>query len=308
MARRLGPYAPLSATYAHDDAIIEAGEQAELLYVRGLAFCAASESDGFITKAQLKRFVGAGMDNVMDRAERLVEVGLWEEDGGGYVVRAWLKWNASAEELGRARRKDRERKAAKKAESSPPDDDPDGQPERRKEVVQDSPNGSEGSPDGFQGDSERNPSGIQVEAVAESGESSDGSPDGFQPRAGARVEARAGDSLNSTPHNENPPAPQGGKRGSRRASDSPEFDTFWEIYPRKVGKDEARKAWDKAIKAGVLPGDIIDGAKAYLRDPIRCASHIKFTAHPATWLNQGRWKDEPAQQAASNGGGGWWNN
>lgn len=104
-----------------------------------------------------------------------------------------------------------------------------------------------------------------------------------------------------------PPGPQRGKSGSRRSSDSPEFTTFWEIYPRKVGKAEARKAWDKAIKAGTMPSQIIDGAKAYVRDPIRRTSEIKFTAHPATWLNQARWDDEPP--ALDNViGGGWWNN
>ncbi|MEV7014080.1 hypothetical protein [Streptosporangium sp. NPDC051022] len=292
MTRRLGPYAPLSATYATDDAIIEAGEKAELLYVRGLAFCAASESDGFITRAQLKRFVGAGMDDVMDRAACLVEFGLWEEEASGFLVRAWLKWNASAEELGRARRKDRERKAAKKAEQIQPED-----------VLEDDETPSSESAD----DSARIPAGIQSEDDAESGDRSEGSPDGFQPRAGARVEARARNSLHSTSLNENSPSPQGGARGLRRADSETKFEEFWKNYPRKVGKPDARKAWDKAVKAGANPDDIIAGAVNYDRDPVRRSSEIKFTAHPTTWLNQGRWTDEVAVTASGNSSG-WWNN
>jgi hypothetical protein len=284
MSRRLGPYAPLSATYATDDAIIEAGEGPELLYVRGLAFCAASESDGFITRAQLKRYVGAGMDDVMDRAKVLVEVGLWEEEESGFLVRAWLKWNASAEELGRARRKDRERKATKKAETIQPETIADTDSEDVTDSVD---------------HSARIPDGIRTE--------SDGTPDGFQPRAGARVEARAGDSLHSTSLNELPPNPPGGARGSRRAEIVRKFDEFWEIYPRKVGKDAARRSWEKAIKAGADPDHVIWGAKAYVRDPIRRNADPKFTAHPSTWLNQGRWTDEATPEQTANAGG-WWNN
>lgn len=68
------------------------------------------------------------------------------------------------------------------------------------------------------------------------------------------------------------------------------FDDFWSVYPRKVGKDAARKAWDKRIKQKVDPGRMIEGAKwlaAHLPE-----GGIKFVPHPATWLNQGRYDDE----------------
>jgi hypothetical protein len=73
------------------------------------------------------------------------------------------------------------------------------------------------------------------------------------------------------------------------------FDGFWAVYPRRVGKLAAEKAWDKAIKT-VHPDTIIEGAMAYALDPNR---EPEFTAHPSTWLNQGRWDDEslPAKVA-----------
>lgn len=105
--KRNGSYAPLSAHYYKDDAIAAAGEKAELLYVRGLAFCADILSDGLITESQLTRFVGVGMRDAKQRAEALVRVGLWEpaESGlwdtepGGYRVVRWLKWNRSNKEI-----------------------------------------------------------------------------------------------------------------------------------------------------------------------------------------------------------------
>jgi hypothetical protein len=49
------------------------------------------------------------------------------------------------------------------------------------------------------------------------------------------------------------------------------------------------KAWDKAI----LQSDaatIVEGARRYADDPNR---HPSYTAHPSTWLNAGRWADDP---------------
>lgn len=118
MPRRVGAYGKLLANYASDDAVIAAGEAAELLFVRGIAFCATSDSDGYITDGQLVRVVGAGMRDAVKRARRLVEVGLWLRDGDGYQVRSHLKINESAEEKGRALATDRERKRAEREAES----------------------------------------------------------------------------------------------------------------------------------------------------------------------------------------------
>lgn len=108
--RRVGAYAKLLANYAADDAIIAAGEAAELLFVRGMAFCATSDSDGYITDAQVVRYVGAGMKDAPKRAEKLAEVGLWERVSGGYQVRSWTSIHPTTEEKGRKLKADRDRK------------------------------------------------------------------------------------------------------------------------------------------------------------------------------------------------------
>ena len=78
--------------------------------------------------------------------------------------------------------------------------------------------------------------------------------------------------------------------GSRiSAGESMDFDDFWKVYPLHIGKIAARKAWAKALK--IDPGSaIIEGAVRYASDPNR---EPGFTAHPTTWLNQGRWDDDP---------------
>lgn len=115
--KRNGSFAPLSSRYYMDDAIATAGEKAEILFIRGLAFCADTLSDGFITDVQLDRFVGAGLTAVRPRAQKLVSVGLWERVDGdllggdaGYRVVAWLKHNRSRDEIQAKQRADADRK------------------------------------------------------------------------------------------------------------------------------------------------------------------------------------------------------
>jgi hypothetical protein len=118
-----GPYAPLSATYYRDDAILAAGEQAELLFVRCLAFLADAASDGYITDRQMRLVVGMGMRNVSARCTRLVELGLLTCVDDAYLVRGWLKWNKSTDEIGKHLKRDRERKHAEKETNSARNDD-----------------------------------------------------------------------------------------------------------------------------------------------------------------------------------------
>lgn len=68
------------------------------------------------------------------------------------------------------------------------------------------------------------------------------------------------------------------------------FDRFWNVYPRKAGKQAAVKAWAKAIKS-TSPDVIVDGASRFAADPN--LPEKQFIPHPATWLNAGRWDDEP---------------
>lgn len=68
-----------------------------------------------------------------------------------------------------------------------------------------------------------------------------------------------------------------------------EFEAWWGIYPRRVGKDAAREKYRKARKR-VSAEALLEGARAYSS---QCSSkELEFIAHPATWLNQGRWQDE----------------
>ena len=85
------------------------------------------------------------------------------------------------------------------------------------------------------------------------------------------------------------------------------FDEFWEVYPKKVGKIAATKAYAKALKTGVAPGRLVEAVGSY----VRSIEDPKFTKDPATWLNAGCWDDEPdkarrAEKSKLPNGKAWW--
>jgi hypothetical protein len=71
-----------------------------------------------------------------------------------------------------------------------------------------------------------------------------------------------------------------------------EFDSFWNLYPKKASKKDAIKAWNKIKLTEELIIIIADG----LKKAIRCTNWVKdggqFIPNAATWLNGERWKDE----------------
>ena len=89
------------------------------------------------------------------------------------------------------------------------------------------------------------------------------------------------------------PSPSPERKNLSIASQSPstrvedDFDRFWDAYPRKVGKEEARKAFAKALKKTDV-GVILDAVQQQ-----RWSDDPQYRPHPSTWLNRGSWSDEP---------------
>lgn len=78
----------------------------------------------------------------------------------------------------------------------------------------------------------------------------------------------------------------------------PDFEEFWLVYPRKVGKGAAKKAWEKAVKGiKARPSDILDGARRYAA--AKRGTDMQYVAHASTWLNAQRWLDDDATNVQS---------
>ena len=107
---------------------------------------------------------------------------------------------------------------------------------------------------------------------------------------------------NRTPEDQEPSAPDRG--GETTALE--EFDRFWAAYPRKVGKQEARKVFLHLLSG---TGRKTDGRSPPLPASDRLIAALeqqkhsqqwqrdsgRFIPYPATWLRQARWEDESAE-------------
>ena len=83
------------------------------------------------------------------------------------------------------------------------------------------------------------------------------------------------------------------KRADAKTDD---FDAFWAVYPRKVGKGDAKKAFAK-VKAPVSV--LIAAVNTQKQSQQWLKDNGQYIPNPATWLNQGRWEDElPTNDAA----------
>lgn len=82
------------------------------------------------------------------------------------------------------------------------------------------------------------------------------------------------------------------KKSSTPARVESDFLDFYAAYPRHVGKEAARRAFVKTVKAGTPAAEIVEGARRYAAATAAAGTETRYVAHPATWLNAGRWSDD----------------
>jgi hypothetical protein len=75
------------------------------------------------------------------------------------------------------------------------------------------------------------------------------------------------------------------------------FADFWAEYPKKVGKDAAKKAFFKRNPDTDLVARMIGAVRRQKQTDQWQKKDGQYIPHPATWLNQGRWEDEVEPKA-----------
>ena len=68
------------------------------------------------------------------------------------------------------------------------------------------------------------------------------------------------------------------------------FESFWEIYPRKINKKKAEEKFLKICKDEETFNKIINAVK--VQKKTEQWKNIQYIPHPTTWLNGERWKNE----------------
>lgn len=89
------------------------------------------------------------------------------------------------------------------------------------------------------------------------------------------------------PKNQTPPTPR--ERGAEEL-----FAAFWKLYPKKVKRQDAQRAWVKAVRR-TDAHKILDVLARYPFD----LSRPKYVPYPASWLNAGCWEDDLDAVAAA---------
>lgn len=263
------------------------------LYVQMLLCCKETKSDGFVPDDEIPLLVYPDTEKNGQRdAGRLVDVGLLKRVDGGYQVEGWLERNPSREAI--------ERKSHAKSRGARHAN------HRRWHVEQESPD-----PDCEWCQKESRNSDQTTDKNTD--QTSDQSPDQL-PVAGRIGDVKRSDSTESESESETYSESEsetskspGRQRpaGVEVGSDAdPDFAAFWDVYPRRVAKGQARKAWKTAtVKGGVDPKTIILGAERYRDDHNRQSRPIDYTKHPGTWLNGECWLEQGDDARAATGGG-----
>jgi hypothetical protein len=78
-----------------------------------------------------------------------------------------------------------------------------------------------------------------------------------------------------------------------------DFERFWIAYPKKLGKDPARKAWEKLLPQNGLVEIILSSVEAHKMTPDWQKDHGQFIPYPATFLNGRRWEDVLTPEAST---------
>lgn len=104
-----------------------------------------------------------------------------------------------------------------------------------------------------------------------------------------------GTSVPNSAREDEPKKPKDQKQG-KELKYPDNFIKFWDMYPRKVNKQNAFKAWKKLKVNDVMFAKIINGLKR-ANDSPEWVKNIKeqtleFIPHASTWLNGRRWEDE----------------
>lgn len=70
------------------------------------------------------------------------------------------------------------------------------------------------------------------------------------------------------------------------------FESFWNAYPRKVGKAQAKKAWNKIKPNDETVMAIAENIALRIKHGEWSADNKTFIPHASTYLNNSRWEDE----------------
>ena len=67
------------------------------------------------------------------------------------------------------------------------------------------------------------------------------------------------------------------------------FEQFWSLYPRKIAKGAALKAWTKLTP--MEQQQALEALPNHIKHWEIKKTHIDYIPYPASWINAARWED-----------------
>lgn len=75
------------------------------------------------------------------------------------------------------------------------------------------------------------------------------------------------------------------RKSSSSTAYSKDFEEFWSVYPRKIGKGDAYKKYQTRLKDGWSPSELLTAAKNYADACARKKTEKDYIKHPKTFLS-----------------------
>ena len=84
-----------------------------------------------------------------------------------------------------------------------------------------------------------------------------------------------------------PDTPDAPKKTKKKATNyGPEFEAFWDAYPRQIGKGEASKKYQARRNDGWTADTLLIAAKNYALQCVRQRTAMEYIKHPKTFLSE----------------------
>lgn len=84
---------------------------------------------------------------------------------------------------------------------------------------------------------------------------------------------------------------KGGMGGNKTAIEK-RFNDLWALYPRKQGRADALKAYERAVKAGVTDETIKQGIENYVKHIAETKTEPKYVKQGSTFFSKQAWADD----------------
>lgn len=82
----------------------------------------------------------------------------------------------------------------------------------------------------------------------------------------------------------------------QNAEEDPRFARFWDTYPNKKGKEQARQIFQSLSVTDELLDKMLSAIEKQKRSPQWTQEKGRFIPFPETWLKRGQWEDEETVQ------------